>query len=440
MVLGLAVAAFLTWRLVMTRRLRARCDTSNPEVARRFQEQFLIFERAPVGIMTLDLQGIIRSFNPKMVELSGAARAADMIGQNFLEMPPCRDTRLKGHIEGCFIGQAFDVEMACHAHPSGKPSWRHYRGVPLVETGGKKVYGILLIVTDITQRKQLEREHLSVFAKNAPVIVFAVNREGVYTLHEGQALANVGLHPGEAVGRRPEDVYPDAPHIAQCYHRALAGENFMVTVPLRGRIFDAWFVPTKDNGGPPTGVIGFAHDVTDQHRESEKLQLAVSLMEATLESTADGILVVDRSGKITKFNRHFIEMWRIPSEVMETGVDQKALAFVLDQLSDPDGFLGKVNELYSTPEAKSEDALEFKDGRVFERYSQPQRLNNQVVGRVWSFRDVTMRRRLEDDLKKRNAELEKTAHFLAGREKNLSELKEELQKLRRKCDIVGGEK
>ena len=131
----------------------------------------------------------------------------------------------------------------------------------------------------------------------------------------------------------------------------------------------------------------------------EELNQVVSLLSATLESTTDGILVVDRTGKMVQMNRRFIDLWRIPDHIVESRDDAQALDFVLEQLADPGLFVQKVRELYDTPEAQSFDELSFNDGRTFERYSLPQRIGGEIVGRVWSFRDVTVRRQLEEQLR-----------------------------------------
>ncbi|MCX5863363.1 MAG: PAS domain S-box protein [Deltaproteobacteria bacterium] len=139
-------------------------------------------------------------------------------------------------------------------------------------------------------------------------------------------------------------------------------------------------------------------DIRSRKRGEEELKKSLSLLHSTIESTADGLLVVDGEGKIVVFNERFVEMWQIPQNVLESRDDDKALAFVLSQLTNPEAFLEKVKELYNRPELDSSDVLQFKDGRVFERHSQPQRIGDKVVGRVWSFRDVTEQNRADETL------------------------------------------
>lgn len=135
-------------------------------------------------------------------------------------------------------------------------------------------------------------------------------------------------------------------------------------------------------------------------RETERrLQETISLLHATLNSTADGMLVVGIDRKVTGCNRRFVQMWHLQCDSAKGLDDLELLSAVVDQLQDPDEFITKVKALYSDPEATSFDVLQFKDGRIYERYSQPQCLDDRIVGRVWSFRDVTGARRLEEDLR-----------------------------------------
>ena len=147
----------------------------------------------------------------------------------------------------------------------------------------------------------------------------------------------------------------------------------------------------RAEGSGETLFHGIIVDITDRKADEARLERWFSLLRATLESTADGILVVDHAGKIVSFNRKFVEMWRMPGELLAAGDDRKAMQHVVAQLKHPTRFVAKVEELYADAEATSFDVIEFKDGRVFERYSQPQRIGATSVGRVWSFRDVTDR-------------------------------------------------
>ena len=131
-----------------------------------------------------------------------------------------------------------------------------------------------------------------------------------------------------------------------------------------------------------------------------QVQGQTEMIRAALDSTGDGILVVDRKGVVVTCNQRFAEMWRIPPEVIRVGDNAQLLDYIKPQLSHPDAFIASTEELISSPEAKSDDVVEFIDGRVFERHSEPERVAGKCVGRVWGFRDITDRKRHEREIHK----------------------------------------
>lgn len=142
-----------------------------------------------------------------------------------------------------------------------------------------------------------------------------------------------------------------------------------------------------------------------------ELEKSLSILRATLESTADGIMMVNGQGKVVDWNQKFIEMWRIPSHMMEGGTESISFEYILSQLLDPDSLVSDVQYLYSHSDWQGElPELHFKDGRVFERYTQPQRIGDKIVGRVYSFRDVTQKRIAEDELRVRDRAIEASPH------------------------------
>ncbi|HWC14794.1 MAG TPA: PAS domain S-box protein [Actinomycetota bacterium] len=189
----------------------------------------------------------------------------------------------------------------------------------------------------------------------------------------------------------PDDLEP----ATNAFEKVLAGERRVdswqiVTKTGEVRCVRVYVAPVwNDEANRVVRVFGAVQDITDSKRHEEALVQTNSLLHATLESTADGVLVVNREGKIVAFNQKFVNMWRIPPDVISSRDDERALEAVLDQLRDPAAFLQKVHALYERPTESSSDILEFKDGRVIERYSNPQWVGGEVVGRVWSFRDVT---------------------------------------------------
>ncbi|MEO7822780.1 MAG: PAS domain S-box protein [Gemmatimonadaceae bacterium] len=215
----------------------------------------------------------------------------------------------------------------------------------------------------------------------------------------------IGYSREEIMKMRPEDfTHPDdVPAGRDFMRRTRDGELPSYSMEKRfvrkdGSVVWAYLTVSvvRSDRGEPLYLVGFIQDVTGRRDAETSARKSLSLLQATLESTADGILVADLEGKIISYNQRVAEMWGIPSELFAAGDDERAIGVALEKLSHPEEFLAKVRELYQEPELASYDVLELKDGRLFERYSQPQRIDGKSVGRVWSFRDVTARRRAEE--------------------------------------------
>ena len=169
-------------------------------------------------------------------------------------------------------------------------------------------------------------------------------------------------------------------------------------------------------------------DITERKLAAEALRASEVHLQGIIESTADGILAVDNEGKIIKANSRFAELWRVPESLLKNRDDNALLAFVLEQISEPETFLKKVQSLYKS-DVSDMDTIVFKDGRIFERYSIPMLTGGNMSGRVWSFRDITERKRAESELHQKCDELERMNNLMVDRELRMIELKAEINAL-----------
>ncbi len=148
-----------------------------------------------------------------------------------------------------------------------------------------------------------------------------------------------------------------------------------------------------------SSTIAQGQDITERKIAEESATKAASLLNAALDSTADGILVVDRAGNITSYNKTFCSIWGIPEHTLDAADEKTALAYMVPMIADPREFVARLQELYAHPGRESYDMVSLTDSRIFERYSKPQKIENAVVGRVWSYRDITERRFAEEALR-----------------------------------------
>lgn len=234
----------------------------------------------------------------------------------------------------------------------------------------------------------------------------------------------------------PDDVEANLAHLAEL----LAGKWHSFSMEKRyRRVDDTWVWVTltvslvHSDSVDGNYLIAVIQNIDDQKQ-------SYSLLQAAMNSVADGLLIVDRQGKVTSANQRFLSLWNIPHDLADCQDDAELLTAVADQLEDPRAFLDKVRALYAHPEEASFDVLRFKDGRLFERHSRPQILGGEIVGRVWTFQDVTERKRAEDAVRASELRLQQ---FVAEAPVGLCILDENWRAIsanRALCELTGYEK
>ncbi len=145
--------------------------------------------------------------------------------------------------------------------------------------------------------------------------------------------------------------------------------------------------------------VNLQQGVVEYQRTENELAKSLFILRSTLESTANGILAVNFEGEILCYNRKYVDMWQIPKSISITKKSYEAKAFFLSQVKDSEFFLKAIWDLPGNSNYESYDLIELKDGRIFAHYSEPQRVDNKVIGRVWSIWDITESKRTEEALK-----------------------------------------
>jgi diguanylate cyclase (GGDEF)-like protein/PAS domain S-box-containing protein len=168
--------------------------------------------------------------------------------------------------------------------------------------------------------------------------------------------------------------------------------------PLRLIIQAVELDPEKRAEAPPR-IVGAESDMTSLRNAEEKLQFANTLLTTQMETSPDGILVVDANARIISFNRRFADMWGISLDLLEAKDDAPVLAAVTSSMKDPQAFVARVKYLYQHPEERGHDELETRDGRFIDRHTGVLRTPaGEQLGRVWFFRDISKRKQAEAEV------------------------------------------
>lgn len=267
--------------------------------------------------------------------------------------------------------------------------------------------GITIFFKEITERVKMQEEilskerELSSIYNNISDILFSLSvEEGDnyrFVSVNKAFLDTMGLTETQVLGKYIQDVIPETflNLVRDNYKKAIQEKRTVrweevTEYPIGRKYGELTITPVFDTEGHCKQLIGTVHDITERMEMQEEILFKTTLLEAQLESTMDGILVVDGNRKSILYNQRFGEMWNIPPAILESDNDKKIAESVLNQLKYPKTFIEKLEHLYAHESEISIDEIEFKDGKVFERYSAPLiDEEGKYEGRIWYFRDIT---------------------------------------------------
>lgn len=378
-----------------------------------------LFESAKDGILIIDAEtGKIIDVNPFLVELLSFP-FDHFIGKSIWEI---------GFFNDIIKNRDKFIELQ-------QKVYVRYEDLPLETTNGQKIdvefvsnvysanhYKVIQCnIRDITDRKRAEKnlQHSETqyrsLTENSPDLIARFDRQYRH-LYVNQAAAKAGRYtPEEYIGKTMAETGIPEPE-------ALKWEMRIGTVFETGQIvnaedtfetpegllyFNTKFVPEVAPDGSILSVQSIARDVTEHKRAEEKLKFRNLLLLTQQETTLDGILVMDEDGKIISWNKRFLIMWGISFEEMETKTGEDILRSTLHLLVNPDQYSLKVHYLFIHTDETSHDEINLLDGRWFERYTAPMiGSNDKYYGRVWSFHDITIRKKSEEELNNYHEHLE----------------------------------
>jgi diguanylate cyclase (GGDEF)-like protein/PAS domain S-box-containing protein len=377
-----------------------------------------VFNSIQDGLCILDVKMNVLRINPTMEKWY--AYSMPIVGKKCYQAyhqrnKPCEicpvEKTLKTHKAAHFVSPMEDKE--------GKTvGYFDLYSFPMFDDN-KELIGVIEYVRNITEQKAAEaalrlgeEKFKNIFEHSNVGMLIADAQTQNFVLSNSAMQRMLGYTKEELLHLGLSDIHlkKDLPSVLEQFEKMRKGEkNSVEGLVVRRKdksIFYASITSSLMTLDGRECILGNFEDVTERKKIEEQILQSLSLQKATLDASTDGILVVDLDGRIISSNRRFFELWHIPEDLALVKDDRTLLKYVLNQLVDPKTFILEVQRLYNNPKEESFDTLIFKDGRVFDRFSIPQKIKNEVVGRVWSFRDVTQNRKYENELKGYHEKLE----------------------------------
>jgi two-component system, cell cycle sensor histidine kinase and response regulator CckA len=378
------------------------------------------FDQAAVGIAQITTDGRFKRVNSKFANIIGYSNdELTMMSFDKITYPEdlnkerkIIDLVIKGEID------SFEIEKR-YIHKNGHLVWIKLFSNVVRDEKNNINYAVASVI-DITQQKIAETALLESEEKHRQItesmneVFWLRSANNSEMLYVSPAYEKVWGRSCQSLYENPQSfidsVYiEDKPAVFAEFEKYMNGERFdleyRITRPDKSiRWIRAQSFPVINNAGDIIKHTGIAMDITKRKQAEEDLDKSLSLIDAIMDSLEEGLLVVNIEGNVIRHNRAFSDLWKITPE-LESSSDEMLLEYVVSQLDDPKAFLSKVTQLYESPEESSFDEIAFSDGRVFERFSQPLWQCSQITGRIWCFRNITDRKRTEEQREKLQAQL-----------------------------------
>src|ERR1044071_947955 len=278
------------------------------EVLKESEERYRrLVELSPDAIV-VHQQGKFTYVNPAGLKLWGATTPEDLIGKSIYEVVHpdyCSHVSERVDYIERFQQPTPLVEQKC-LRIDGSEIDVEVTGLPFTADGKSAV---LSVFRDVTEKKQARaalrkaEKRLRTVVSSAAVILFATDKNGIFTLNEGEGLKSLSLEPGELVGKSVFDVYADTPQVGENIRRALKGESFTSSVTIGELVFDVRYSPLTDEYDRVLGVIGVATDITDNRRAEASIRESEERYRELFENANDIIYTHDLQGNFTSLNR-----------------------------------------------------------------------------------------------------------------------------------------
>jgi PAS domain S-box-containing protein len=369
-------------------------------------------------------EGKLVFINEAGARMMGATTAQQLIGKPIFEfVVPAYHEMVSKRIEDVLEGRGYtplieeqffrldgsiiDVEVAsCPFTYNGKPS-------------------VQVMARDITERKRAEealrqsQALIQGIIDNSPAAIFVKDTEGRFLLVNQYLARMMHLTPEQMINNTQSNLFP--PDQVETWEeqdqRILAmGKPLEVeevnTLEDEPHTFLLSKFPLYDSHGTIYAIGGIATDINERKQMEKEIEHSLALLRATIESTADGIVVIAQDGGIISCNHVFEQLWHLPPDWRTRITPAEHFELLVREVTNRKKFVGHVlQELYANPESQVRETITLEDGRIVERYSNPYHVRGTIAGRVWSLRDVTEQKKAEAEIQQARRDAESASRI-----------------------------